>query len=325
MVIPVFFATDRTKLETEPLNYGADRAPRGALALGRMNISVPRDHRMAEIERPDIWTFWREDPSKHFVVVSRTEMSYLDFYGDLNSVIDRSVRKEVLVFIHGFNVRFEDGVYRTAQMAYDLGIDGAPILYSWPSEGSFVRYPVDLNNNEWTIPHLRWFLEDLGNKTNALKLHVIAHSMGNRALVNALNRLTTEPQIPAKVRFAQILLMAPDIDADVFSSLIGAVSKNAERTTLYASSNDEALKLSKEYQKYRRAGDSSPEITVTAGVDTVDVSALDTTLSGHSYYGDNKSVLSDAYYLLRDAKSPDQRFGLTSVGQPPKQWWVFRP
>ena len=44
---------------------------------------------------------------------------------------------------------------------------------------------------------------------------------------------------------------------------------------------------------YRRAGDSGDDITLFKGIDTIDVSSVDTNLIGHFYYGDNRSVLSE--------------------------------
>lgn len=324
-IIKVFYATDRARTSYQPLAYSGGRNMAGRLQLGRFDVSVPRDHRLAQVERPDKWTFWREDPNKHFIMVRRTEQTYQDYYSEIAGIINQSRRKEAFVFVHGFNVPFESAVYRTAQIAYDLVFDGAPILYSWPSEGSFISYPTDLNNNEWTIPHLRWFLEDVASKTGAQMIHLIAHSMGNRALVNALNRISTEQRTTPRPKFSQVILTAPDIDADGFSLLAQAVQSGASRVTLYASSNDKALQLSKQYQGYRRAGDSSPSVVFVPGIDTIDVSAVDTSFDGHSYYGDNRSVLTDIFYLLQDAKPPSERFGLRIMGQPPRQWWLFKP
>ncbi|MGH9145379.1 MAG: alpha/beta hydrolase, partial [Vicinamibacterales bacterium] len=324
-IVKVYYATDRARISYEPLDYGGDRSPTGRLQLGRFDVSVPRDHQLAKVERPTILTFWREDPNKHFIIVRRIAQTYDQYYREIASLVGQSQRKEVFVFVHGFNVTFESAIYRTAQMAYDLGFDGAPIVYSWPSEGSMVRYPVDLNNNDWTWPNLRWFLEDIAAKTGAQKVHLIAHSMGNRALVNALNRIVTEQRSTPRPRFSQVVLTAPDIDAAQFIQLAQSLRSGAERVTLYASSNDEALKLSKAYQGYQRAGDSSPDVVVVPGLDTIDVSAIDTNLIGHFYYGDNRSVLTDIFYLLRDARPPGERFGLRQVTQGPRQWWVFKP
>jgi esterase/lipase superfamily enzyme len=227
------------------------------------------------------------------------------------------------VFVHGFNVTFESAVYRTAQIAYDLAFDGAPILYSWPSLGSPAAYPVDANNSEWTIDRLHWFLEDVAARSGAQLVHVIAHSRGNWPAMNALNAIATEPHSGTRARFSQVVLTAPDVDADSFKVLARRFNTVAQRTTLYASANDEALRLSKRYQGYQRAGDVSPQIVVTPGVDSIDVSAVDTSLLGHSYYGDNTSVISDIARLLRTGFPPERRCGIQAVGEALLRYWTF--
>ena len=324
-VVPVFYATDRNRVTYSPLTYGTAREPSKQLHLGRIDVSVPRDHQMGQLERPTVWTFWREDPTRHFIIVKAQEQTYADFYRDVAGMVARSERREAFVFIHGFNVSFESAVYRTAQIAYDLGFDGAPILYSWPSLGTATGYPVDANNSEWTIDRLHWFLEDVASKSGARMVHVIAHSRGNWPTINALNAIATEPQPePAsRARFSQIVLTAPDVDADSFKVLVRRFNTVAERTTLYASANDEALRLSKRYQGYQRAGDVVPQIVVTPGVDSIDVSAVDTSLLGHSYYGDNTSVISDIARLLRTGSPPERRCGIQAVGEALLRYWTF--
>jgi esterase/lipase superfamily enzyme len=321
--VSVYYATDRARIASQVLSYGGDRNKTGRLELGRFDVSIPPDHRVTQIERPKNRA--PEDPNRHFVIVQRVPQTYDQYYVELTNVVGGSPRKEVLVFVHGFNVSFESAIYRTAQLAYDLAFAGAAIAYSWPSEELFPRYLVDQNNGEWTISHLRWFLEDVGSKTGAQKIHLIAHSMGNRPLVNALNRIATERRSTPRPQFSQVIMTAPDIDADTFLQMADTIRGGGERVTLYASSNDLALKLSKVYQGYQRAGDSSPEIVIARGIDSIDVSAVDTSLAGHSYYGDNRSVLTDIFYLLREAKPPGERFGLRATAEGSRRWWVFKP
>jgi esterase/lipase superfamily enzyme len=321
-VVPVFFATDRKRVDATP-SYGGEREPAQDLHLGRIDVSVPRAHEMGRVERPDIWTLWREDPARHLVIVHREEQSYSRFYNELGALVGRSRRKEAFVFIHGFNVTFDGAVYRTAQMAYDLGFDGAPVLYSWPSVGNAVSYATDANNSEWTINHLRWFLEDVAARSGAQYVHLIAHSRGNWPLMKALSAMASEVRATPRPRFRQIMLTAPDVDADVFRTLARSVASVGDRTTLYASANDEALKLSKRFQGYPRAGDVDPKIVVVDGIDSVDVSAVDTSFLGHSYYGDNVSVISDMVRLLTGGLPPDQRCGLRSLLEGPSRWWRF--
>ena len=133
--------------------------------------------------------------------------------------------------------------------------------------------------------------------------------MGNRALTSALRELALEFKAECP-KFHEVVLTAPDIDADVFRrDLAPAIVATASRVTLYASSNDEALIASKAVHGYRRAGDSGDDVVVVPGVDTVDVSSIDTSLLGHCYYGDNSTVLADLFELIQDSKPPDQRGG----------------
>jgi esterase/lipase superfamily enzyme len=322
-VVPVFYATDRNRLSYTPLSYGGERDQARQLHLGRIDVSVPRDHQRGQVERPTIWTLWREDPNKHFVIVNAAEQPYDEFYRQLRDVVGKSQRKEAFVFVHGYNVAFESAVYRTGQIAYDLGFDGAPILYSWPSLGDPAKYFEDQNNSEWTTDHLHWFLEDVAAKTGAEYIHVIGHSRGNGPLMQALKAIAVEPRHAPLPKFRQIVLTAPDVDADAFRLLAQAFGGIAERTTLYASANDKALLLSKRFQGYQRAGDVNPRIVVMPGLDSIDVSAVDTSFLGHSYVGDNTSVISDIARLLRSGVPPSQRCGLQPSPDPAFSYWTF--
>jgi esterase/lipase superfamily enzyme len=119
---------------------------------------------------------------------------------------------------------------------------------------------------------------------------------------------------------------APDLDAARFARLAATFAGRATGCTLYASSNDRALRASQRWARHPRAGQSGPDIVVVAGVDTVDASELDTGLMGHSYYGDRRSVLADLFYVIRDGLAPAARFGLTAMTHPSGlDYWRFAP
>jgi esterase/lipase superfamily enzyme len=323
-VVRVFYGTDRERESVDLIDYGPKRG--SGLSFGHFDVSVPRDHRLAHIERPSIWRFeLREDPSKHFVIVARKEETEADFSNEVAAAVAKSPKKDAFVFIHGYKVSFDDAVYRTAQLAYDLGFQGAPILYSWPSNGEVLEYTGDLNNNDWTVPHLEAFLRSVATECHASTVHLIAHSMGNRALSNALNSIAAH-NMPPQAPFREVVLTAPDIDADTFGALAHSIESTAARVTLYASANDKALQLSKTINGgYRRAGDATEDIVVIAGMDTIDASALETDFLGHSYYGDRTSVLSDIFALLNDGAPPDHRFGLHKASRGDLYYWKFLP
>lgn len=322
-VVKVFYATDRRATgDKRPVSYyGGDR---GTLELGICEVSIPKDHRLGGLEAPSIWKLeFKEDPKKHVILLSVTPQPQEVFYSSLRQRVARSSRKEAFVFVHGFNVPFSEAARRTAQIAYDLEFAGAPILYSWPSQGKSGSYMIDETNVTWTVPHLREFLVEIARKSGAESVHLIAHSMGNRALTGALQQIALSREArTGKPTFNQVVLTAPDIDADTFIAIAQEIKGTAARITLYGSANDKALKVSKEFHGYRRAGDTEV-ITIVPGVDTVDASLVDTSFIGHSYYGDNSSVLTDLYHLLLYGKPPEKRSYLHPNEYTGKKYWIF--
>jgi esterase/lipase superfamily enzyme len=327
--VKIFYATDRRPTGSGDVArfYGSERADEGTMNLGTAEVSIPKDHKMGELESPSMWRLeFRKDPAKHIVLLRvQPEKDAASFFGDLANSVENSADKRAFVFIHGYNVTFEDAARRTAQMAYDLGFDGAPILYSWPSQGTLVGYPADEATVDWTAKHLKDFLEDVVARTHARTVHLIAHSMGNRALVAALNSMAGQGS-PALPTFKQVILAAPDIDAGLFKQMAANFPPMADRVTVYASSKDRALIVSRKYHQYLRVGDPKPSVTIVPRVDTIDASAVDTGLVGHSYYGDNRSILTDIFYLMKDGNPPGKRFGMHGLpAADSPTYWAFRP
>jgi esterase/lipase superfamily enzyme len=323
-VVPVFYGTDRAisgKHDT-PMSYSGER---GDLTFGIADVSIPDDHRMGKIEKPNIWKLqFREDPNKHIVVLSLEPLSATSFAERARNTLNRSAKKEVLLFVHGYNVSFSDAISRTAQIAYDLHFEGIPALYSWPSEGAVLRYAVDETNVTWSRPRFAEFLATIKEKLGAETVHIIAHSMGNRLVAETIASMP--PAVSTRgARIRQIVFAAPDIDAATFKDLAIGFLKKAERFTLYASSNDKALMISRVIHKHPRAGDSGFDLVVIDSLDTVDATAIDTSLFGHSYYGDNRSVITDIFELVRRGTAPHERAGLSAKSKYGARYWLFNP
>jgi len=324
IVVRVFYATDRNRTQsTKPSEFfGIERSE---LSYGTCEVSIPKDHRMGAIEAPSMWRLqFREDPEKHVVLLSVTPAEKHQYFTELVAQIRTSAGKNAFVFVHGYNVTFEDAAKRTAQIAYDLGFDGAPVLYSWPSQGTFEGYPVDETNIEWTQAHLRRFLDDFVVHTTADNLYLIAHSMGNRALVRVFSTLVSNN--PAlRQRFRAVILTAPDIDAEVFRRDIAPqIVGERSSVTLYVSAEDKALLASKKFHGYPRAGDASDGLVIVPGIDTIDATGLDTSFLKHSYFAEVRSVLADIFYLIREGKRPEQRFALEPVNIAAGRYWKFK-
>jgi esterase/lipase superfamily enzyme len=111
----------------------------------------------------------------------------------------------------------------------------------------------------------------------------------------------------------------------VFERVIAPrICQIARRLTLYASARDKALQLARHFDTHRRAGDVGEQIVICPGIDTIDVSQLETDFTGHSYYGDHKSVLSDIYYTMF-GHEPGKRFGLKPRKAKAGTYYEFAP
>jgi esterase/lipase superfamily enzyme len=140
-VIRIFYATDRQQTGNSQARkfFANDRAPNGTLSLGVCEVSIPDSdrHKLGFLEKPSIYRLeFRPNPKKHVVLLSAHSLEERRFFNLLKRRVAKSERKEAFVFIHGYNVTFEDAARRTAQFASDLQFDGAPVLYSRPSRGS---------------------------------------------------------------------------------------------------------------------------------------------------------------------------------------------
>jgi len=280
---------------------------------------------MGALESPSLLRLeFREDPAKHVVVLNVVVQPKDQFFVGLAMRVRASPERSAFLFVHGYNVTFEDAARRTAQIAYDLGFAGAPVFYSWPSQGRLAAYIEDEQNVEWGQANLKSFLVDFFSRSDAQNIYLIAHSMGNRALTRATASFLAEnPSF--RPRLKEIILTAPDIDADVFKRDIAPVLTAAGRpVTLYASSTDEALVASKKVHGYPRAGDSGQGLVLAPGIETIDATNIDTSLLGHSYFADTRAVLSDLFELIHHGQRANERPGLESVNAPGGRYWEFK-
>ena len=325
-VVQVMFATDREVESTRPgsAEFSNQRSSNGELRYGICEISIPPSHKIGVLESPSILHLQlRCDPNLHISLLRSDILPESNFLAQVNDLIRKSPRREAFVFVHGYNVSFEDAARRTGQIARDLKFQGAPILYSWPSRASLFSYSADEATVEVSAVRFAEFLRKLAQSAGASVLHIIAHSMGNRAVLLGLERLAREADPP---KLNNVILTAPDIDVERFYQIADSIENYPVRTTLYASSKDKALRESQRLHRFPRAGESGKSIVIAKGVDTVDASLVDTNLFslGHSYFGTKRTVLSDISDVL-DGKQPDSRFQLREQKSPLGRYWAFRP
>ncbi|MDE1180987.1 alpha/beta hydrolase [Paraburkholderia sp.] len=324
-VMRVFFGTDRKVATKKNGSPDVESSESGPMSFGSVDVSIPRNHVVGTIESPSVLRMeFHRDPERHVSILKVAVTPYDQFRDELRTKALNAATPSVLLFIHGYNVSFEDAALRTAQMAYDLDFAGAPVFFSWPSRGTLAGYFADEQAIERAQPDIEKFVGQVLAASPGAYLYVIAHSMGNRGMTRALmNFAHNHPDQASRLR--EIVLAAPDIDTDVFMHQIapGLVSIGAP-VTLYASSNDRALTLSRLFHGGGpRAGDSGENLVLLKGIETIDVTNVDTDLTGHSYVGDRRTILSDLYYIIQSDARAAKRFGLKDQTRNGSVYWVF--
>lgn len=327
VTVPVFYGTDRARGDDTPANYF--NGTRGMFSLGIAEVTVPtRGRDLGDLTGPSLWHLeFSANPEKHVILKSVGALDRDAFVTRLKDSLAAASLHDVLIFVHGYNVTFEDAARRAGQLAVDLKFAGRTLLYSWASAADTKRYTVDESTIDWSRDHFEAFLRLALSEVGAAKVHIIAHSMGNRAVINTLEGATSW-QLPAgAAKLGQIIFAAPDIDRDRFVQLAAKFKGCASRVTLYASSRDVALLASKFVHGYPRAGEAGDAITIVDGVDTIDASLVDTSLIGlhHSYFGEKRSILNDMFSLIAQQLAPDQRFDLQAAGDALRRYWSYRP
>ncbi|MBW0432412.1 alpha/beta hydrolase [Leptospira yasudae] len=222
---------------------------------------------------------------------------------------------EVLVFVHGFNVKFEEAILRGGQIRYDLKFPGKIVIFTWPagSEAGLINQVLLKGTYEKNLSSARSSRDEFKNFLKSLqkvgkKVHLIVHSMGHQVVLPALAEIGKESKQPA---IQELILNAPDFDSGEFRLLSDSLLKAAKRTTLYCSPGDSALQASASVNQGGRLG----SCVILPGIDVVNVNPVDSSLIslGHGYYS-SKPLLTDIYQILLGVKAEKRLFIRKSAG-----------
>jgi len=327
--VRVFYGTNRAPTgQARPAAfYGKER---GDLRFGYVDVSIPEVHREGELETQSRWSIFTltEDATeqRHRYVLTQkvAPLSRAGFVSALRQQVAASTIKDVFIFVHGFNSSFDDAARRTAQLAYDMDFDGVPMMYSWPSQASTTSYTVDEAVVGISGLRMAEFLDAVVAQSGAQRVHLIAHSMGNRTLVEALQAYRSQhAELRGRRVFGQIVFTAPDMDRDYFLETVTGLQGYADRVTLYASNNDLALKTSQKIHGAPRAGLAGLGIVTAKGLDTIDMSGIKADMLGHNYYAADAGAIYDLFRLLWRGEPPPQRCGMSDQARSGSSVWIF--
>lgn len=297
--INVFIATNR-KIEgngfgCSNLAFGVDREEKlkdSQYRIGICRVNVPKNHWTGDIPfNPDP----RSDSHSFYKMVGTKGISEEQFIQFL-----KQSKRFPLVFVHGFNVKFQEAILRAAQIAYDLKYQGPVLLYSWPAgakngflDETFINKTYEQNrlNAQSSIKAFKNYLQKFF--TNKIPVNILVHSMGHQVALPALKELSAMPKDDYLVN--ELILNAPDYEVYNFQETASAIKSITKRITLYCSYNDKAMVASSSFNKTSRLGACAN----IDDVDTINVSQIDdeTFGLGHSYYS-SRAVLTDVFQVL---------------------------
>lgn len=259
-------------------------------------VSIPPDASrvIGQVQWPQAPT---PDPATQFSIVYADVLSKEAAIAAFNARIRKTPERQVLLFVHGYNTRFEEAVYRFAQIVHDSRADVTPVLFTWPSRGRLLQYGYDHESASYSRDALERVLQTLQRDRDVGKISILAHSMGNWVTLEALRQMAIRNgHIGSKIE--NVMLAAPDVDFDVFRRQIDEIGIRPSVFTLFASRDDDALAVSRRFWGNARLGavdPTAPPYRAVLGQDHVKAVDLTNVASsdplGHSTFASSPEVV----------------------------------
>lgn len=238
--VDLLVATTRAPDSNPAVLFSGERGT--GLALSAVTVSIPPDGKreVGQVQWPKKLP---SDPMKTFTTVSVAPMLSAAQAKDWGrSHMTKSRR--VMVFVHGFNNRYEDAVYRFAQIVHDSGADVAPVIFTWPSRASIFDYNYDKESTNYSRDALEELLRTVARDPSVSDVTVMAHSMGTWLAMESLRQMAIrDGKVASKI--SNVILAAPDLDVDVFGRQIAEIGKTNPKFTIFTSQDDRALLVSR--------------------------------------------------------------------------------
>jgi esterase/lipase superfamily enzyme len=364
----LLYITDRAKIvdpQTGAFSYGSERSY--TMSFGSIDVRVEPDSTgaMGEMKLTTIQEIGRfpEVPYAAKVtsagyrrapdVVAAHEEAVATLQDEIRRRLANTKRKEVVVFVHGYNNTFSDAASATGNLCRLLGPDFVCVILTWPAggkRGAFMGYDVDIESAEFAVSEMRKAIRAIGETPGLRALDLIAHSRGTDVLASVFHLLGVETyvsraSIAETLKVRNIVLFAPDIDIDVATAKIfdvfsdpdepygakknpnATIKSGALHLTIYSSPGDQALGLSSSIFGSRlRLGQlhlTGPEAKALRADPGhfADLIEVDENLGafGHGYFLSNSAVRSDLVALIRYGLKPgDPGRPLVKIG---KAFW----
>ena len=238
-LVSMLVVTTRAEDQEPGVMFSGERGDH--ISYADISVSIPQTREMGQVQWPSEQT---PDPSREFTTVEARVLSKDQAIAAFDKRIRKTPKRQVLLFVHGFNNKFEEAVYRFAQIIHDSDATITPVLFTWPSRGNLLQYGYDHESASYSRDALENVLQFLARDPSVGEISILAHSMGNWVTLEALRQMSIRNKgLPPKIQ--NIMLAAPDVDFDVFRRQILTMEAKPSLFTVFISHDDEALAVSR--------------------------------------------------------------------------------
>ncbi|MDJ0628514.1 MAG: alpha/beta fold hydrolase [Rhodobacter sp.] len=257
----------------------------------RYDISVPKTRPAGEIT----WPTDGIDPNSQFLLAGATAFEGPDpFRRDLAASLARRPQgaREAVIYVHGFNNRFHEGVLRITQLSEDFRFPGVSVHYSWPSAGNPLGYAYDRDSLLYARDGLERLVREV-QASGADRVILVAHSVGAMLVMETLRQMAIARPGSVARGLGGVILISPDIDVELFRAQASRIGRLPQPFGLFVSKRDRALSLSARLtgQGNRLGNIRSLETLADLDVTVIDVTEFSTG-EGHFVAGDSPAVIS---------------------------------
>ena len=302
----VFVATDRARQD------GRFTAARSfETGWGRYVVGIPPGHAPGTVG-----VSHRPDPRRDFVTLEEEVYpGETAFRAALSRALDdpANPRREVAIFVHGYNNTFAEGLYRFAQLAHDLALPGVAVAYSWPSAAAPLAYAHDRDSVLFSRDGLVAALRSV-RAAGARHVTLVGHSMGSLLVMEALRQLAIQGPGRARDLVQAVVLFSPDIDVELFRMQALRVGDLPQPFVIFTSARDRVLDLSARLtgQRARLGNVQDFQSLADLSVTVLDVSAF----ADGQYFGHLPMTSPTLLRVLAQVAAVDRALGEEAAARP---------
>jgi esterase/lipase superfamily enzyme len=319
-----FFATNRAQAD----NVGPPEARFGStreagLRLGSFDIRISPTLGLGRWLDASSWFLDEE-----IKIISVRDLDQADFSRQVREMVAASPQHALLLLVHGYRTDFDYALRGTAFLASVLDINAPVMVFDWPGNqgDSLSGYRRAQRTATESGVELAETLRLIARHIRPERLWLVANSMGGQVVVDALGQLYRERDIAGQgPRIDDLVLTAPDVDYGLFNEKLKAeLATLVHKTTVYVSSNDRALLISRVVNRGRRLGQSTLSKGDADLVDEVegllsmvepdsdnlslvDVTPVNRTRNFHNFSLETPEYFDDIFMRLTNPETPRNR------------------